>query len=404
MAQTTTVRGRVVDEQGQPVPFATISELGTTNAARANEQGSFTINLIKAPARLAASAVNFQTQTLENINAGVSELTFSLRRGQDQLSEVVVTALGQRRARNQVPYAAQQLVGEDVNRTRSNNFVQNLSGRVSGLEIRQGNTLGGSTNIVIRGVKSLTGTNQALFVVDGVPLDNSTNRSTDQETGRGGYDFGSAAADVNPDDIQSITVLKGAAATALYGSRGGNGVILITTKKGSRGLGITVNSSVTMGHYDKTTFPTYQNEYGGGYGPYYESPDGFFLYRDPAKGYTPAYVTDANGNIVSWLPSGRLVVPTSEDASYGGRFDPNAMVYQWDAFDTSSANYGKPRPWMAAANGPAYIFQTAWASNQSVMVDGASDRGSFKLGYTRTDDWGIMPNSKITKNIVNFGG
>lgn len=401
-AQTDAVRGRVVDEQGNPVPFATVSELGTTNGARANEQGSFIINLVKSPARLAASAVNFETQTQTNVVAG-SQVTFTLRRGQDQLSEVIVTAQGQRRTRNQVPYAAQRVNGEEVNRTRNNNFVQNLSGKVSGLEIRQGNTLGGSTNVVIRGVKSLTGTNQALFVVDGVPLDNSTNRSAGQSTGRGGYDFGSAAADINPDDIQDITVLKGAAATALYGSRGGNGVVLITTKKGSRGLGITINSSVTTGTYDKSTFAKYQKEYGGGYGPYYESPDGFFLYRYPNT-FAPAYTTDANGNITAWNPNGVLVVPTSEDASYGGRFDASKMVYQWDAFVPQSPYYNKPRPWLPAAHDPSAIFQRAWGSNQSVMVDGGNDRGTFKLGYTRTDDWGILPNSKITKNILNFGG
>ena len=312
---------------------------------------------------------------------------------QNALNEVVVTALGIRRTRNQVPYAAQQVTGDEVNKERTSSFIQNLSGKVSGLELRQSNTLGGSTNVVLRGVKSMTGSNQALFVIDGVPIDNTNYKSVDpttgvaqQSTGRGGFDYGNTASDVNPDDIESITVLKGAASTALYGSRGGNGVILITTKKGARGLGITVNSGVTVGKYDKSTFAKYQNQYGGGYGAYYEDPTGRFLYRD------------INGDGVK-----DLVVPMSEDASYGGAFDPNLMVYQWDAFDPGSQYYGKPRPWLPAVNGPAYIFQNQVSSNQSIFIDGGSDRGSFKLGYTRTDDRGIIPNSLISKNLINFG-
>src|SRR5690606_36939389 len=113
---------------------------------------------------------------------------------------------------------------------------------------------------------SLTGNNQALFVVDGTPISNANTNTRNQMTGRGGYDYGNAAADINPDDIASINVLKGAAATALYGSRAANGVIMITTKKGAKNtLDITLNSGVTFGHIDKSTFAKYQNEYGAGY-------------------------------------------------------------------------------------------------------------------------------------------
>lgn len=382
-AQVRTVTGRVTDAQGNPVPFATVSVRGTNSAVSADQNGNFSIQA--APnATLSVSAAGFQAS---EINIG-AQTTLDLKVGaQGNLQEVVVTALGQRRTRNQVPYAAQQVSGDEVAKTRTSNFMQNLSGKVSGLEMRQSNTLGGSTNVVLRGTKTISTNNQALFVIDGVPVDNSQVRSGGQTTGRGGYDYGSAAADINPDDIESITVLKGAASTALYGARGGNGVILINTKKGTRGLGITLNSGVTVGKYDKSTFLKYQNEYGGGYGRYYEDPSGFFLYRD------------INGD-----GTDDLVVPLSEDASYGARFDPKKMVYQWDAFDPTSPNFGKPRPWVAATNGPESILETQVSSNQSVYLDGGSDKGSFKLGYTRNDDKGIMPNSKITKNMVNFGG
>src|SRR5205085_8573985 len=153
-------------------------------------------------------------------------------------------------------------------------------------------------------------------------------------------------------------------------------VIIITTKKGRKGLGITVNSGVTVGKYDKSTFPKYQKSYGGGYGQYYEDPSGYFLFRD------------IDGDGVE-----DLVVPMSEDASYGAPFDPNLMVYQWDAFDPSSPNYNKARPWVAAANDPTTFFEHPVSTNNSVFVTGGSDAQTFKLGYTRNDEKGILPNS-----------
>jgi TonB-linked SusC/RagA family outer membrane protein len=381
-AQTRTVTGQVKDSKGSPVPFANVTIKGTNTGVAADVNGNFKIDVNEGASLLITSA-SFAEQ---EVKVGTSSTIAITLQSQGNLQEVVVTALGIRRTRNTVPYAAQQVSGDDVSKNRSSNFIQNLSGKVSGLEIRQSNTLGGSTNVVIRGTKSINGNNQALFVVDGVPLDNTNAKSGSQATGRGGYDYGSAAADVNPDDIESITVLKGAAATALYGSQGGNGVIMITTKKGARGLGITVNSGVSIGKYDKSTFVKYQQEYGGGYGAYYEDPSGFFLYRD----------IDGDG-------TDDLVMTTSEDASYGGKLD-GRLVYQWDAFDPLSPNFGKARPWLPAANGPGSFFQTAVSSNQSIAVAGSSDMGSFKLGYTRNDDKGILPNSKITKNLVNFGG
>src|SRR5215213_2559530 len=226
-AQTRAVTGRVTDAQGKPVPFASVTVKGTNTGVAADASGDFTIQA--APnAVLVFSAAGFQTS---EVNLGTQTSVTASLSTQSSMSEVVVTALGIRRTRNQVPYAAQQITGEEVSKNRNANFVQNLSGKVSGMEIRQANTLGGSTNVILRGTKTISTSNQALFVIDGVPVDNSTPNDANQRAGRGGYDYGSAAADINPDDIESITVLKGAASTALYGSQGANGVILITTKK-----------------------------------------------------------------------------------------------------------------------------------------------------------------------------
>lgn len=382
LSQTRTLSGQIKDEKGNPIPFASIRIKGHGSGVAADVNGAFTIE-IPPGATLLISAAGFDN--LETKPGSATTLTISLQ-GQNTMREVVVTALGIRRSKNSLPYSAQQVTGDEVSKTRGSNFVSSLSGKVAGLEIRQNNALGSSTNVVLRGFKSLTGNNQALFVIDGVPVDNSNTNTSNQTTGRGGYDYGNSAADINPDDIESINVLKGAAATALYGSRASNGVVMITTKKGGKGIGITINSGMTFGSIDKSTFAKYQKEYGGGYGQYYEDPSGFFLYRD------------INGDGVR-----DLVTPTSEDASYGGAFDPGKMVYQWDAFDPTSPYYGKARPWVAAANDPVTYFESPVSNNNSLSIDGGNEKGWFKLGYTRMDEKGILPNSNIKKDLVNFG-
>ncbi|MEJ7770104.1 MAG: TonB-dependent receptor plug domain-containing protein, partial [Chitinophagaceae bacterium] len=396
-SQSRQITGQVKDESGNPVPFATVSTKRSLNdvpsgGTSADANGFFKIDAGNATSIVISSA-GFTNKEIALVE-GTNNITVELGSSAQLINEVVVTALGIRRNKNQLPYAAQQINGEAVSQNRSGNFVSALSGKVSGVEIRQGNAMGGSTNVVIRGTKSLTKNNQAMFVVDGVPIDNSNNNSNggvdplrNQQGGRGGFDYGNAAADVNPDDIESVTVLKGAAATALYGSRAANGVVMITTKKGRRGLGVTVNSGVTMGKIDKTTYAKYQNQYGAGYATSgYGSPDGGFFYFD------------VNGDGTK-----DLVTPTTEDASYGVKFDPNIMVYQWDAFDRTSPNFKKSRPWVAAPNNPTQFFETAVSTINSVILDGGSDKGNFKLGYTRNEEKGILPNSRLLKNLVNFG-
>ncbi|MDI3320023.1 SusC/RagA family TonB-linked outer membrane protein [Pinibacter soli] len=383
--QSRLITGQVKDDKGNPVPYATVKLKGNSRGVSADQNGNFKIEagnskeLLVSATGFAPSAIAIESE---------STVIIALKAGDTQLNEVVVTAMGLRRTKNSLPYAAQQVNGDEVAKTRANNFIGGMSGKVSGIEIKQNNTLGGSTNVVIRGSKSLVGNNQALFVVDGVPIDNSNNNTSDQRTGRGGYDYGNAAADINPDDIESINVLKGAAASALYGSRAANGVVMITTKKGKRGLGVTINSGVTMASIDKSTFAKYQHSYGGGYGSAndYGSPDGNFFYFD------------ANGDGVD-----DLVTPTTEDASWGAKFDPSLMVYQWNAFDASSPNYGKATPWIAGANDPTTFFEKPVNFNNSIYIDGGGDKGSFKLGYTKSNDKGVLPNSFVNKDLVNFG-
>ena len=376
------VKGKVVDQSGIPLPMATVLAKGTTVSVLTDFNGNFTIEMPDKVTKLVVSYIGMQSQ---EVTIKSTAMTIVLVEEEQNLKEVVVTAFGIKRKKNLLPYAAQQISGDDLNKTRLNNIASGLSGKISGLQITQGNSVGGSVNVVVRGNKSLSGNNQALFVVDGVPVDNSNTNSDSQKSGAGGYDYGNAAADINPDDILSINVLKGAAASALYGSRAANGVIMITTKKPKAGLGISITSGVTVGTIDKSTFVKYQQEYGAGRS-IAQDKDGFLFF-------------DANGDGAK-----DLVVPTFAPRSWGPRYNPNLMVYDWESFDPASPNYQKAKPWTAPKNGPDSFYETAISTNHNIMIDGlVEDKGSFKVGFTRNDERGALPNSSVLKNIINLG-
>ncbi len=379
------IKGRVTDSKdGSPLTGISVKVKGTDIGAVTGSDGTFTISSSKQEETFEVTGVGFMSKTIRG-QAG-KDLQILLDQDTKSLSEVIVTALGITRSKNTLPYAATTIKADDVNQTRNSNVISNLSGKVAGLDIKQTNSMGGSTNVLLRGFKSLSGNNQALFVIDGVPFDNSNNNTTDQTTGRGGFDYGSAAADINPDDVESISILKGAAASALYGSRGFNGVILINTKKGKKGFNVTVNSGITHNSILNNTFPTYQKKYGQGYGFYY-GPNGDANFN----------VEDVNGD---GIPD--LVTPLTEDASYGAPFDAGKLVYQWSSFDPSSPNFGKSLPWVAGANDPNSFLEKPLSFNNSVFLEAGNDKGSYALGYTRNNEKGVLPNSFLDKDLVNF--
>ncbi|MDQ1803653.1 SusC/RagA family TonB-linked outer membrane protein [Chryseobacterium sp. CKR4-1] len=288
---------------------------------------------------------------------------------------VVVTALGIKREKRSLGYSTQEVKGEEINKNPTTNFINNLSGKVAGLEIKQSTNFGGSVNAVSRGYKSILGDNQALFVVDGVPIINRNINSPLQVNGFGGYDYGSPVSDINPNDIETLNVLKGAAATALYGSRAQNGAIIITTKKGrknTRGIGLEYSGSISVSTVDKSTFPKYQTEYGQGY-------DGNFF-------------NSYQGHPIS----------SFSDSSYGAPFDPNLLVWQYDAFIPGSRNFGKRTPWVMAKNGPVTFFEKAINQTNNIALSGGNDRATFRLSYSNINATDILPNSSLIKN--NFGG
>ncbi len=392
LAQTRVITGTVtssVEGEG-PIAGVTVQVKGTTVGTITDINGKYTINVPLSATTLIFSYIGMKSQEVEI--TGRSVINGVLESALIGLDEVVVTALGISREKKSLGYATQSVTGDAVSTIKTDNFVNALSGKVAGVNIRANGNMGGSTNIIIRGSKSLTGNNQALFVIDGVPVDNANTNNSGQRQGRQGYDYGNAAADINPNDIESIDILKGAAASALYGARAANGVIMITTKKGTaqtgKALGVTLNSNVTVGVMDKSTFPTYQSNYGGGYGPYYSG------------GAHPGLEEfDVNGDGIL-----DLVVPFYEDASMGEKFDKNLMVYQWDAFVPESPNFGKATPWVNSKNGSETFFNKAVSYTNSIDITGGSDKSTFRLGYTNLDQSGIMPNSSLKKNSVTFNG
>jgi TonB-linked SusC/RagA family outer membrane protein len=378
MAQNRSISGRVTDQaNSQGLPGVTVLVKGTTIGTSTDGDGAFTLSIPSTATTLTFSFVGYKSVD-QPIGSG--NISVALAQDANQLNDVVVTALNVERTRNSLPYSATVVEGQQITAARNPNPINGLSGKVAGVQIRQSNTLGGSTNILIRGTKSITGNNQPLFVVDGVPISNANTNTTGQQTGGGGYDYGNAAADINPDDIASMTILKGAAATALYGERAGNGVVLITTKKGRQGLGVTINAGITGGRIDKSTFIKYQKEYGAGYGPTFGQ-------------------RDLDGDGISDLYN-----QLNADASAGPRFDPNLQVFQWNAFVPGTANFGKKTAWVAAQNDPSTFFQTGMTLNNSITIDGGNEKGTFKLGYNSVRDKGILPNSQVNKNVINFAG
>ena len=372
-----TITGVVTDASGVPLPGVNVIIEGTTIGVQTNFDGEYSIEASQGDT-LIYSYIGLETVEYRVNNN--DRIDVILKPSSAQLEEVVITALGISREKKSLGYATQELAGEDVNRANQGNVANAISGKIAGVQVRRNTTLGGSSNVIIRGNTSLTGDNQPLYVIDGVPVDNSNYSS-----GNNSYDYGNAASDINPDDIKSMNVLKGAAATALYGSRAANGAIIITTKSGigSEGLGITINSGVTWGTIDLSTFPQYQQEYGGGYGPV-NGPDG--------NSYFNMDDVDGDGEL-------DLVVPFTQYGGWGARYDPNLLVYQWNSVYPQSPFYLEPTPWVAPEEGPIAMFRNPLTLSNTVSLAGNTDEGgAYRISYSNFFQEGIIPNSSLDRD------
>lgn len=289
-----------------------------------------------------------------------------------EIEGVVVTALGIKREKKALGYASQEVKGEILSDAGQTNAVSALSGNVAGVQVTAPSTMGGSTRITMRGISSITGENRPLIIVDGVPLSNSNVNSEDTQRGAGGRDYGDASFDINPDDIESVTVLKGGPAAALYGSRAGNGAILYTTKSAKKGrTDIQLNTGVSFESiYIR---PKLQNLYGGG--------SQFTLPTQNINGITY--------NIQEY----------QTDSSWGPRYDPNLMYLPWYAFDPEFSNdYLKPVPWVAPNKDVDSFFDTGVTYTNNFSVAKSFGDTNVRLSYTNTNISGVIPTSKIKKD------
>ncbi len=382
-----TITGTITDDAGDALIGANLLVKGTQVGAVTDLDGNYNLEVPEGSNILVVSYTGYETREIELGASNVLDVTMSEG---VMLTEAVVTALGITREKKTLGYATQEVDGDELTRAKDANFINSLSGKVAGVDVKRNTNLGGSSNVIIRGYTSLTGNNQALFVLNGTPINNDITNSRDMASGRGGYDYGNAAMDINPEDVESINVLRGAAATALYGSRAANGVIIITTKqgkKGKKGIGVTWTTGYMAGTIDKTTMPRYQSEYGAGYGKFYPQNDYFYNY-------------DFDGDGVGET----LTSPTYEDASYGAQFDPNLQVADWRSFYRELGTYGQTFPYVAGANDPTTFYETSNTFNNSIAIDGGNEKSSFRLSYTNFNSSGVLPGSKLKKNTFTFGG
>jgi TonB-linked SusC/RagA family outer membrane protein len=266
-AQTRQVSGTITNNKGEPVPLATVAEKGTTNSVAADDNGRFNITISGNNVVLVVSSVNYESTELTVGEAASYNIVLQ---DASTLSEVVVTALGIKREKKALGYSAQEVRGDELVASRQTNIVNALRGKVAGVQINSGGGAPGQgSRIIIRGIKSLDPgrNNQPLFVIDGVLIDNSTNTVDDAGEIRG---LSNRASDINPDDVESISVLRGGAATALYGQAGSNGVILITTKSAKAGK-LKAGFTTSYGVDEVNKFPDVQTKYSQGFGGVYDA-------------------------------------------------------------------------------------------------------------------------------------
>ncbi len=350
-----TVTGTVTGDDGTGIPGVTVLEKGTSNGTITNVDGGYTLK-VSSDAVLVFTFVGMQTVE-EPVN-GRSTVDVTMKASQIGLEEVVVTALGISKEKKSLGYAVTEVGSDDVSLVKDNNAANSLIGKVAGVVVTQGaNGPGGGSRVIIRGNNSITGNNQPLIVVDGIPIDASGSNS-----GGSVYNStvtGGGITDINPDDIESITVLKGPNAAALYGSRAGNGVLLITTKKGTRGkgLGISVNSNVTF--ENPMILPDYQNEYGQG-----------------SQMNIPGNVADLKNSTSSWGP----------------KMDGSSQLYYT----------GENRPYVAQPDNVKDFFRTGGQYINTLALDGGGDNYSVRFSYTNNATESMIPNSNLRSHNFNL--
>ena len=382
------VSGSVTNKDGEALPYANVSVLGLNVGTASSEDGTFSL---KMPSEfkfgdsvvLKAGYIGYKSSEKTLVLDGPDNvLNFSLEADVLGVEEVVVTALGISKSKKALGYSVQDIKSDELNMVQQDNIVDALSGKVAGVQVlgSAGASLGGSAKIRLRGANGMSDT-QPLWVVDGTPVDNTSFSSA-----YSGRDYGNMANDINMEDIESVSVLKGASASALYGSRAANGVILVTTKKGSskkKGMGISY--SVTTTNENILVLPEYQNEYAGGY------TQDWITAVDPEDGQTY--------NILNY----------AADESWGPKMDGTMYRPWWswihaDFTGDGVDDYGTEIPLLPQENNVKDFFADGVSTVHSVTLDGGSDISSYRLSIKSNNANGVIPNASLEKSNVGFNG
>ena len=354
LAQTR-VNGTVVSqEDGEPVIGASVLVVGTNIGTATNAAGKFTLTLPEGKKQIRVTYIGMQTQAVNAYDGMVVRLGLDA----NAIDEVVVTAMGIKRQSKALGFSATAVDGDKISEARTADVMSSLAGKVAGVQINSGAADPGASNsVIIRGFSSLSGSNQPLYVIDGVPMLNNATFSTSLD---GSYDFGNGANAINPDDVESMTILKGAAATALYGSRAANGVIVITTKTGkqqeNKAVGIEYNGGVQWEQVMR--LPQMQNDFGMGW--------------DGDK-------TDI------------------ENGSWGPKFDGSTLRYGREFNGTQQI-----KSYLPIENNIKDFFDTGFRYSNSLSFNGATDKSNYFVSFSQISDDGIIPTSKDSYDKYTF--
>ena len=358
-AQVRNISGKVTTKSdGDILPGASVTIKGTTIGTITDTNGNYSLQISDDNQTLVFSFVGLETQ--EIAIQGKTIINVSMNESSIEINELVVTAMGITREKKGLTYAVENVSTEEMSKVAETNFVNNLAGKVAGVQVSQtSGALGASSRIIMRGWSSATGDNQPLFIVDGVPIDNKNYSSEVLGLSRNAIDYGNAAMDINPNDIENITILKGGTAATLYGSRAANGAIVITTKTGEKtgkATGVSFNSSLSFAN--PLILPEYQNSYSQGYANY------------------------GLGELME-------MIGYAPDESWGAKMDGRMELHPIT---------GELVPLNPIPNNRKDFYDTGLTYNNNVSISGNSDQFSYRFSWTNTDQKGIMPTSKYNKN------
>jgi len=376
LAQGHAVRGKVADSNGNPIGGANISEKGGKKGVISDAEGNFALTVNSPRAVLVFSYVGYTTVEVPVNGQAVVNATLQVSSG-NTLSGVVVTALGITRNKRSLGYDVGQLAGDDVNRVAQTNVLNGMAGKVSGVVVNStGSSPNASVSVVIRGIRSLNNDNQPLFVVDGVPMQNSMNNIGTNNGNGNDVDYGNVISDLNPNDIESMSILKGPSAAALYGSRAGNGVVLITTKSGrkSKGLGITFSST------DEASVPYH----------YFPLNLGYTVGTDPYT--TPNGFNSWNGVIVD--------LGGTDTYRFGTPLNQGIDAIQWNSPLQSDGTY-KALP-MVSHNNLKNFVQTGFTTTNSISIENSTDKDNYRFSYSNMFNEGIVATSGLNRHNLSL--